>query len=118
MVGPWEVRRPYLGTTAVGLTEVAPRELGPQLTQESALSSQRPSFVEGRRPILNERCMSSLKPRPQLLRVDRAQVLAGTGAQRTLKPNQIICRTLALLGGLRGPPNRSDVLPERSRPLR
>src|SRR5262249_7190695 len=74
-----------------------------------------PSFVEGR-PIFSERCMSGIKPGPQLLRVDRAQVLAGARAQRTLEPNQITCRTLALLGGLRGPHGRSDdVLPLRRR---
>src|SRR5690349_7871245 len=90
-------------------------ELEPQLTQESTRSSQRPSFVESRRPILNKRCMGSLKPHPQLLRVDRAQVLTGAGAQCTLKPNQIVCRTLAPLGGLRGPQSCSDhVLPECS----
>src|SRR5215467_2687960 len=85
---------------------------GPQL--EPGPSSQRPSLVEGR-PIFTKRCMCSLKPRPQFLWVDRAQVLAGTGTQRTLKPNQIICRTLAILGGLGGPHRRSDdILSERS----
>src|SRR5262245_38876875 len=80
----------------------------------SARSWQRPSFVEGR-PVSNERRTSSLKPQPKLLRVDRAQVLAVARAQRTLKPNQIICRTLVILGGFRGPFGRShDVLRQRS----